>query len=99
FAAVGALARLPPFTPSAPLVLEGKGAIYALNLPAEIYRGIARRDLGDLRVLKGAGEVVTHAPERQPGSEKKTGSAVALAFFPLRAPAGRPLEDLRLSVE
>ena len=91
--------KLPQFLHSAPLLLEGKGAIYALILPAEVYRGIARRDLGDLRVLNGAREVVPHALERQAGTEKKAGASLSLAFFPLLGAAGRPVEDLKLGVE
>jgi hypothetical protein len=97
--ALAAPEKLPQFLHSAPLLLEGKGAIYALTLPGEVYRGIARRDLGDLRVLNGAGEVVPHALERQVGTEKKTGSSLPLAFFPLLGAAGRPVEDLKLIVE
>lgn len=98
-AALSAPAKLPQFVHSAPLLLEGKGAIYASVLPAAVYRGIARRDLGDLRVLNGAGELVPHALERQAATEKKAGSSLALAFFPLLGSAGRPVEDLKLSVE
>jgi hypothetical protein len=98
-AALAAPEKLPQFLHSAPLLLEGKGAIYATILPAEVYRGIARRDLGDLRVLNGAGEVVPHALERQAGTEKKAGSSLSLAFFPLLGAGGRPVEDLKLSVE
>lgn len=89
----------PRFAHSAPLELEGKGALYALPLPLEVYRGIARRDLGDLRVLNGAGEVVPHALERPAGTEKKSGAVLSLAFFPLLAAPGRPVEDLSLRVE
>jgi uncharacterized protein DUF3999 len=98
-AALAAAENLPFFAHSAPLLLDGKGALYALTLPTEAYRGIARRDLGDVRVLNGAGEVVPHALERQAASEKKAGSTLALAFFPLQGAAGRPVEDLKLTVE
>ena len=98
-AALSAAEKLPQFPHSAPLLLEGKGALYATLLPAAVYRGIARRDLGDLRVLNGAGELVPHALERQAATERKVGSTLALAFFPLLGAAGRPIEDLKLSVE
>jgi hypothetical protein len=101
--ALAAPDKLPPFTHSAPLALQGKGAIYALTLPAEVYRGIARRDLGDLRVLNAAGEVVPHALERLAATEKKAGSSLALAYFPLHGQpggqAGGQADDLRMSVE
>lgn len=90
---------LPPFANSAPLVLEGKGAVYALTLPEAAYRGIARRDLGDLRVLNGAGEVVPYALERVAATEKTAGSTLGLGFFPLAAAPGQPIDDLNLRVE
>jgi hypothetical protein len=89
----------PLFASSAPLSLEGKGAVYALTLPQAAYRGIARRDLGDLRVLNGAGEVVPYALERIAATEKTAGSTLNLGFFPLTAAPGRPVEDLNLRVE
>jgi hypothetical protein len=89
----------PPFANSAPLALEGKGAVYALTLPAAAYRGIARRDLGDLRVLNGARELVPYALERVAASEKAAGAVHGLAFFALTAAPGRAVEDLSLRVE
>ncbi len=81
----------PQFSSAAPLLLEGKGAVYALTLPEAAYRGIARRDLGDLRVLNGAGEVVPHALERVAAKEKTAGSALGLGFFPLTAAPGKAI--------
>lgn len=91
--------RLPQFRHMAVLALEGEGAIYTLALPVEVYRGLARRDLGDLRVLNGAGEVVPHALLGSPASEKKPAAPVAMNFFPLYGPAGRAVEDIALRVE
>ena len=89
-AALAAAQQLPFFANSAPLILEGKGAIYALTLPAEAYRGIARRDLADLRVLNGAGEVVPHALERQAATEKQAVPRSRWRFSRSRGrPAGR----------
>jgi hypothetical protein len=98
-AAFPALVHAIEFRQSAELALEGKGAIYALELPSEAYRGIERRDLGDLRVLNGAGEVVPHALERQSRSEKKESAPVAARLFPVLGARGRPVEDLNLRVE
>lgn len=98
-AAVAAPERLPEFRHSAEIALEGRGAIYALELPEAAYRGMARRDLGDLRVLNGAGEVVPHALLRSAASESKPAAPLPVSFFPLYGPAGRPVEDLALHVE
>lgn len=91
--------RLPEFRYSADIVLDAKGAIYALELPVEIYRGIARRDLGDLRVLNAANEVVPHALVRAESSERKPAESLPMTYFPLYGPQGRPVEDLALRVE
>lgn len=91
--------RLPEFARSADLSLEGKGAIYALDLPIEVYRGIERRDLGDLRVQNGAGEFIPHALLRPASSERKPAAQITLPFFPLLGPAGRPIEDLQVRIE
>ena len=97
--AFAASERVPEFGYSADIALEGRGAIYALELPVEVYRSMARRDLGDLRVLNGANEVVPHALMHSPASEKKPAAPLALTFFPLYGPAGRPVEGLALRVE
>lgn len=91
--------RPPEFTRSAELALEGKGAIYALDLPIDAYRGIERRDLGDLRIQNGAGEFVPHALLRPASSERKQLAPTTLPFFPLLGPAGRAIDDLQVRVE
>jgi hypothetical protein len=97
--AMAAPERVLEFTRTADLALEGKGAIYALELPVEAYRGIERRDLGDLRVQNGAGEFVPHALVRPPASERKPVPALSMTFFPLLGAPGRPVEDMTLRVE
>lgn len=97
--AAAAAGKPPQFAHAAPLALEAKGAIYALTLPAEVYRGLARRDLGDLRVLNGAGEEVPHALERLAATERTAGATLALAYFPVFAPAGGQSEAVSMSVE
>src|SRR4029079_18620851 len=89
----------PEFTRSAELTLEGKGAIYALDLPVEVYAGLERRDLGDLRVQNAAAESVPHALVRPASSERKPAASIALPYFPLLGAPGRPVEDMTLRVE
>ena len=87
------------FARSAELALEGKGAIYSLELPLEMYRGLERRDLGDLRVQNAAAESVPHALVRPPASERKPAASLALPYFPVLGAPGRPVEDMVLRVE
>lgn len=89
----------PEFRHAADLVLEGRGAFHALELPQAVYRGVERSDLGDLRVLNAAGEVVPHALLRAPATQRKPGAALELPMFPLFGTAGRPSEELALRVE
>lgn len=69
------------------LAVSGKNAMYSLTLPAEVYKGCVRPDLGDLRVFNAHG-TVPHLL-RQPQPEQEARPAQALPFFPLAAPAGR----------
>ncbi len=89
----------PEFTRSAEFTLEGKGAIYSLDLPVEVYKGLERRDLGDLRVQNAAAETVPHAFVRPPSSERKVAEQIALPYFPLLGAPGKPVEDMTLKVE
>lgn len=45
--------------------LAGNAAYYTLTVPQNVYAASARSDLGDLRVLNGAGEPVAYALETQ----------------------------------
>jgi hypothetical protein len=68
------------------LTISGKNAMYSLTLPAAIYKGCTRPDLGDLRVFNAHGPV-PHLL-RQPQPEQTAKPAQDLPFFPLSAPAG-----------
>lgn len=63
------------------LTVSGKNAMYSLLLPAEVYKGCTRPDLGDLRVFNLAGPV-PHLL-RQPQSEQSTRPSQPLPYFPL----------------
>jgi hypothetical protein len=67
-----------------PLVTEGDDAFYRAELPAVVYTGAVRSDLGDLRVFNHDGAVVPFAfvPRAAPAHEKR--AAVYLPQFPLR---------------
>ncbi len=63
------------------LMVSGNNAIYSLTLPAEVYQGCTRPDLGDLRVFNAHGPV-PHLL-RQPQAEQTAKPAQDLPFFPL----------------
>jgi hypothetical protein len=98
-AALAQPASMPEFARSAELTLEGKGAIYSLELPVEVYKGLERRDLGDLRVQNAAAESVPHALMLPALSERKPAAPLSLPYFPLLGAPGKPVEDMTLRVE
>ncbi|CAK8712795.1 DUF3999 domain-containing protein [Candidatus Electronema halotolerans] len=69
------------FAYSMDLTVSGRSAIYSLTLPAEIYKGCTRSDLGDLRVFNAHGPV-PHLL-RQPQAKQTEQPAQTLPFFPL----------------
>lgn len=102
--AASAGAATPPDTPrdfayGLPIQADGRDALYRLELPGAVYRGVLRRDLGDLRVFNGAGEVVPHALYRRAASEAQKRAALALKFFPLYGDAAKAFAGLSLRVE
>lgn len=66
-----------------PLEVDGDGAIYSLPVPQEVYRFTVRRDLGDVRIFNGYGEVVPHLLRREEGFRSVEHEPLDLRFFPL----------------
>jgi len=87
------------FAYGAAIRADATEALYRLELPRAVYRGVVRRDLGDLRVFNGAGEVVPHAFRPRAGSETRKRDPVALKFFPLYGEEPKQLDGLSLRVE
>jgi hypothetical protein len=78
---------------------QGKGALYEVELPMDVYRGVTRGDLGDMRVFNGRDEIVPHAI-RSPESttvrvEQKHSD---LPFFPVPGESAGP-DSLRVRVD
>ncbi len=76
-----------------------KDALYEITLPAAVYRGVTRSDLGDIRVFNARGEVVPHAFRPRAASTTETAVAVGLPLFPLYAESGSSLEDLNVRID
>ncbi len=76
----------------------GAEALYDVTLPPSVYQGVTRRDLGDVRIFNGAGEVVPHAWRTRRTQTSEAGASVALTLFPLKAPAGAGVDGLRVNV-
>lgn len=69
-----------------PLLLDGEGGLYRLPLPEEVHRGLARADLGDLRVFNGAGELVPQLLLDATAQAIVPEEPVALPWFALPTP-------------
>ena len=83
---------------SAPVLLDGSASHYRLALPAAVYRGAGRRDLGDLRVFNAAGEPVPYAfapREAQPVAP----ASRSVNLFPLHVDRERDLDSANVRVE
>ncbi len=90
--------RLSDHAYSAPLVLDGTASHYRLPLSPAVYRGAARRDLGDLRVFNAAGEPVPYAfapREAEPAAPV----AHAVNLFPLYIDREQSLDSANVRIE
>lgn len=86
------------FAYEAPIETRGEASVYRAALTTDIYRGVTRPDLGDLRVMNAAGEIVPHTLIRPTIDAAKT--AVSLPFFPIPSTEkGQSVGDLSLQVE
>jgi hypothetical protein len=74
-------------------------ALHEFEIPAAVYLGVTRSDLGDLRVFNGQGESVPHALRPSLASTAESGAAVRLPVFPLYGDATHRIEDLKVRVE
>ncbi|MFW2367631.1 MAG: DUF3999 domain-containing protein [Desulforhopalus sp.] len=65
------------------LEVSGKGPIYSVEIPQEIYRTVTRSDLGDIRVFNSGGKIVPHGLKKT--KTKPAGGRIreSVPFFPL----------------
>ena len=71
---------------------------YRLRLTADIYAGLERRDLGDLRILNAQGEPVPYAfVPREPVSPTPVLTAVA-KLFPLYGNESQEIDGVKIDV-
>ena len=82
-----------------PINADAGDALYEIAIPASVYSGVTRADLGDIRVFNGQGEVVPYALRPRPPARVESGAAVNLPVFPFYGESGERLEDLHVRVE
>jgi uncharacterized protein DUF3999 len=81
-----------------PVQAGTQSALYEVEIPLAVYRGVTRSDLGDVRVFNGAGESVPHALKPRDSMQAKA-AAVQLPVFPLRGAAGDKTDGSRIRIE
>ena len=65
------------------LEVDNNGAVYSLELPADVYRTVRRADLGDVRVFNSAGDTVPHGFRAIEPEKRTLQGEEGVPFFPL----------------
>jgi len=82
-----------------PINVDGRGAVYSITLPKEVYTNCTRSDLGDIRMFNANGDIVPHTIRRPKIATEKLTVTESVPFFPLydeeKIPAG---DDLSLMI-
>jgi Protein of unknown function (DUF3999) len=99
FGGAYAAERPEEFAYGIPIHADAQDALYEIEIPAVVYRGATRTDLGDIRVFNGQGEVVPHALRPRALTSTERAPAVNLPVFPLYGEASDRLEDLNVRIE
>jgi hypothetical protein len=99
YAVIAHAETAPRFAWHVPLVTDAEHAFQRVELPAVVYEGVVRSDLGDVRIRNADGEDVPFAILPPPTPTRERPTDVDLAMFPLRVGDGvRDLGDLSLTV-
>ncbi len=91
--------RTEDFAYGMPIHADAQDALYELEIPAAVYRGVTRTDLGDVRVFNGQGEVVPYGLRPQAAPSSDSGSAMSLPAFPISGGVTDRIEDLNVRIE
>ena len=82
-----------------PVQTDGREALYEIELPASVYQGVTRPDLGDIRVFNAGGEPVPFALEPRAPRRSEKPQPVPVKYFPLYGEQPADLQGLQLRVE
>lgn len=97
-AAAVAMAQEPGPRFRAPIAAQDGHSHYTVRLPAAVYAGIERADLGDLRVLNAHGEPVPYAFLPREPADKPPVQAAPAKLFPLYGSEAQGVEGVKLDV-
>jgi len=87
------------FAYGVPVQIEGQEALYEVDIPSSLYRGVTRRDLGDVRVFNAQDELVPFALEPARERRSQVPPAVPVRLFPIYGNPRQPLDTVQLKVE
>lgn len=82
-----------------PLETVGPEALFEVEVPAAVYAGVVRADLGDLRVFNAAGEPVPHAFLPRSSAPRSEPPLLRVPFFALRGDAGAGVAAVEVRIE
>jgi hypothetical protein len=82
-----------------PIQTGAQSALYEIEVPLAVYRGVTRTDLGDLRVFNGAGETVPHAVKPREALQVTAVAAARLPVFPLRGASGDKTDASHIRIQ
>jgi hypothetical protein len=82
-----------------PIQVDGREALYEVEVPASVYQGVTRPDLGDVRVFNADDEPVPFAFEPRPPQRSEKPQPVPVKYFPLYGEQPADLQGLQLKVE
>jgi hypothetical protein len=82
-----------------PIQAGAQSALYEIEVPLAVYRGVTRSDLSDLRVFNGAGETVPHALKPREGLHASAVTAARLPAFPLRGASGDKTDGSHIRIQ
>ena len=97
--AAGAAERAEDYAYGIPIHADVQAALQEIEIPAAVYRGVTRSDLGDLRVFNGQGDVVPHGLRPRAAAGVENVANVGLPVFPFYAQAGVKGDDANVRVE
>ena len=87
------------FAYGVPIQTGAQSALYEVEIPLAVYRGVTRSDLGDVRVFNGAGEAVPHALMPREAAQAAAQAAMQLPVFPLRGASGDKTDNAHIRIQ
>ena len=80
------------------LEVDNSGAVYSLELPADVYQTVRRADLGDVRIFNSSGDAVPHGFRAVETEKRELQGKEGVPFFPLFK-AKQPEKQASLSLQ